>query len=59
MLALGERAAKIYRKGTYGNTMTGNPRALDIACAVMHLLTPELREREARLAADLHARNPQ
>lgn len=43
VLALGARAAAIYRKGTYGNTMTGNPRALDIGCAVLAQLTPELR----------------
>jgi 4-aminobutyrate aminotransferase-like enzyme len=43
VLALGARAAAIYRKGTYGNTMTGNPRALGIACTVLGLLTPELR----------------
>ncbi len=44
VLALGEHAAGIYRRGTYGNTMTANPRALDVACAVIHSLTPELRE---------------
>ncbi|GAB3305449.1 aminotransferase class III-fold pyridoxal phosphate-dependent enzyme [Luteimonas notoginsengisoli] len=44
VLALSERAAGIYRRGTYGNTMTANPRALDVACAVLGMLTPELRE---------------
>jgi acetylornithine/succinyldiaminopimelate/putrescine aminotransferase len=43
VLALNERAAGLYRKGTYGNTMTGNPRALDIACAVLADITPALR----------------
>jgi 4-aminobutyrate aminotransferase-like enzyme len=43
VLAVNERAAGLYRKGVYGNTMTTNPRALDVACAVMELLTPELR----------------
>jgi acetylornithine/succinyldiaminopimelate/putrescine aminotransferase len=43
VLGLGERAAGLYRKGIYGNTMTANPRALDVACAVLDLLTPELR----------------
>ncbi|HEU0276958.1 MAG TPA: aminotransferase class III-fold pyridoxal phosphate-dependent enzyme [Rhodanobacteraceae bacterium] len=43
VLALNERAAGLYRKGIYGNTMTGNPRALDIACAVLAAITPELR----------------
>jgi 4-aminobutyrate aminotransferase-like enzyme len=43
VLAVNERAAGLYRKGTYGNTMTTNPRALDVACAVLAQLTPELR----------------
>ncbi|WP_242108512.1 aminotransferase class III-fold pyridoxal phosphate-dependent enzyme [Luteimonas aquatica] len=43
VLAVGERAAGIYRRGTYGNTMTSNPRALEVACAVLEMLTPELR----------------
>ncbi|HEX5961460.1 MAG TPA: aminotransferase class III-fold pyridoxal phosphate-dependent enzyme [Rhodanobacteraceae bacterium] len=43
VLAVNERAAALYRKGIYGNTMTGNPRALDIACAVLKQITPELR----------------
>ncbi len=44
VLAMTGRAAKLYRKGVYGNTMTTNPRALDVACAVLELLTPELRQ---------------
>jgi acetylornithine/succinyldiaminopimelate/putrescine aminotransferase len=43
VLALTERAAAIYQRGTYGNTMTANPRALDVACAVLGMLTPALR----------------
>lgn len=43
VLAVNERAAALYRKGVYGNTMTTNPRALDVACAVLETLTPELR----------------
>lgn len=43
VLAVSERAAHIYKRGTYGNTMTTNPRALDVACAVLEQLTPELR----------------
>ena len=35
VLAVTERAAGLYRKGIYGNTMTTNPRALDVACAVL------------------------
>lgn len=44
VLAVNERAAGLYRKGVYGNTMTTNPRALDVACATLNLLTPQLRE---------------
>ncbi|HET7931698.1 MAG TPA: aminotransferase class III-fold pyridoxal phosphate-dependent enzyme [Rhodanobacteraceae bacterium] len=43
VLAVNTRAAGLYKKGIYGNTMTGNPRALDIACAVLADITPELR----------------
>lgn len=44
VLALTESAASLYRKGVYGNTMTTNPRALEVACAVLSSLTPELRQ---------------
>ncbi|MCD9029429.1 aminotransferase class III-fold pyridoxal phosphate-dependent enzyme [Luteimonas sp. BDR2-5] len=44
VLAVGERAAGLYRSGVYGNTMTANPRALDVACAVLAQLTPEIRD---------------
>ncbi|MDB6164409.1 MAG: aminotransferase class-III family protein [Xanthomonadaceae bacterium] len=43
VLAVTERTAGLYRKGVYGNTMTTNPRALDVACAVLAQITPELR----------------
>ena len=43
VLAVNERAAGLYRKGVYGNTMTTNPRAMDIAATVLGALTPELR----------------
>ncbi len=44
VLAMAGRAATMYRPGTYGNTMTCNPRALDVAVAVLDQLTPEVRE---------------
>ncbi|MGH8427566.1 MAG: aminotransferase class III-fold pyridoxal phosphate-dependent enzyme [Gammaproteobacteria bacterium] len=44
VLAMNGRAAKLYRKGIYGNTMTANPRAMDVAVAVLEAVTPELRE---------------
>lgn len=43
ILALTERAAGLYRKGIYGNTMTANPRAMDIGTAVLEMVTPEVR----------------
>lgn len=44
VLAMNEKAAGLYRKGVYGNTMTANPRAMDVACAVLAHVTPELRK---------------
>ncbi|MBL0164178.1 MAG: aminotransferase class III-fold pyridoxal phosphate-dependent enzyme [Xanthomonadales bacterium] len=43
VLAVSEHAAELYKRGIYGNTMTSNPRALDVACVVLDLLTPEMR----------------
>lgn len=44
VLALTAEAAKLYRAGVYGNTMTTNPRALDIGVAALGSITPELRQ---------------
>ncbi len=44
VLAMSERAANLYRTGVYGNTMTTNPRALDVACTVMQAITPAIKE---------------
>jgi acetylornithine/succinyldiaminopimelate/putrescine aminotransferase len=44
VLAMTERASALYRGGIYGNTMTTNPRAMDVAVAVLHLLDDEVRE---------------
>ncbi|ODU51677.1 MAG: lysine 6-aminotransferase [Lysobacteraceae bacterium SCN 69-48] len=43
VLAVTQHAAEIYKRGLYGNTMTANPRALDVACTVLDALTPALR----------------
>lgn len=43
VLAMGPRVPEIYVRGLYGNTMTTNPRALDIATAVLESFTPKLR----------------
>ncbi|MBC7661342.1 MAG: aminotransferase class III-fold pyridoxal phosphate-dependent enzyme [Chitinophagaceae bacterium] len=44
ILALDDKASLLYETGLYGNTMTTNPRALDVACAVLDMVTPELRQ---------------
>lgn len=44
VLGLSGRAMQLYRPGLYGNTMTSNPKALAVACAVLEQLTPEVRE---------------
>lgn len=43
LLALTDHAAGLYRKGIYGNTMTANPRAMDVGTAVLEMVTPEVR----------------
>lgn len=42
-VVLREEVAALYPPGLHGNTMTGNPRALDFAMRVLESLTPELR----------------
>ncbi|UBB26199.1 aminotransferase class III-fold pyridoxal phosphate-dependent enzyme [Pseudoxanthomonas japonensis] len=56
VLAVSERAAGLYRKGVYGNTMTTNPRALDVACATLEQLTPQVRENIRARGVDAVAR---
>jgi len=59
VLALSQQSADLYRHGVYGNTMTTNPRALDVACAVLESITPALRanieERGRELVSKLRA----
>lgn len=59
VLAVGERAASLYKKGIYGNTMTTNPRAMDVAVAVLRQLTPavqaNIRERGQQFVQKLEA----
>ncbi|MGA8277120.1 MAG: aminotransferase class III-fold pyridoxal phosphate-dependent enzyme [Rhodanobacteraceae bacterium] len=43
VLAVTAAVAEMYRTGIYGNTMTSNPRAMDVACAVLDMLTSEVR----------------
>jgi len=44
VLACNDRAAGMYIRGIYGNTMTTNPRALAVGCAVLSGLTQETRK---------------
>lgn len=44
VLALNEKAARLYKYGIYGNTMTTNPRALEVAGEVLKCMTREVRE---------------
>ena len=44
VLALSKSVAASYRRGLYGNTMTSNPRALEIAQAVLESFSDERRE---------------
>jgi len=44
VLALSESTAAMYHNGLYGNTMTTNPRALDVAIAVLASFSSERRE---------------
>ncbi len=56
VLALSENAAAAYQSGIYGNTMTTNPRSLDVAVAVLDSVTPELRENIRKRGRELLAR---
>jgi acetylornithine/succinyldiaminopimelate/putrescine aminotransferase len=44
ILAMTPESAALYRQGIYGNTMTANPRAMDIGSAVLGMVTPEVRQ---------------
>jgi acetylornithine/succinyldiaminopimelate/putrescine aminotransferase len=59
VLGCNTKAADTYQRGVYGNSMTTNPRALEVGCAVMDTITPALRanirERGEQLVAGLKA----
>jgi acetylornithine/succinyldiaminopimelate/putrescine aminotransferase len=52
VVALTDETAAEYVTGLYGNTMTGNPRAMEAACAVMDAVTDGLRENIRERGAD-------
>ncbi len=43
VLAMNDKAASLYVVGIYGNTMTANPKALDVAYTVLSNLTTETK----------------
>jgi len=55
VLAMSEETAALYKKGLYGNTMTSNPRAADVAVEVLSALTPQLRENIVKRGQELVA----
>jgi acetylornithine/succinyldiaminopimelate/putrescine aminotransferase len=56
VLALSDSCARAYKRGLYGNTMTSNPRAMDIGVAVLDLLHDGLRENIRERGSDLLAK---
>ncbi|HMV67330.1 MAG TPA: aminotransferase class III-fold pyridoxal phosphate-dependent enzyme [Myxococcota bacterium] len=56
VLGLGPRAAELYQRGVYGNTMTANPRACDVGAATLGMITPELRANVVARGEELRAR---
>lgn len=56
VLALSDACASAYRRGLYGNTMTSNPRAMDVGSAVLDSLSDELRENIRARGRDLLAK---
>lgn len=57
VLALGQNAEALFRKGMYGNTMTAAPRAMDVGSAVLEdlddAMRTNIRERGAEFVAML------
>lgn len=43
VLAVSSATAQLYRKGVYGNTMTTNPRAMDVAVQTLALVDADVR----------------
>ena len=57
VLAMNEEAVSTFKPGVYGNTMTANPRALEIGCATLDAVSPEIvqniRDRGVEFVAKL------
>jgi len=55
VVALSGEVAEEYRTGLYGNTMTGNPRAMEVACAVLDSITEQMRANVRARGEELRA----
>ncbi len=44
VLAISQQISDKFQVGLYGNTMTSNPKALDVGTAVLNQITPELKK---------------
>ena len=56
ILALQKHVADQYVTGLYGNTMTTNPRALDVATATLNAVTPAVRANIAERGEEFSVR---
>lgn len=56
VLGLSERAATLYVRGVYGNTMTTNPRALEVGAAVLESMDTATRDNIRARGAELVGR---
>ena len=45
VLALSERASNLFKPGLYGNTMTTNPRALQVAISILDMVDNKLKDK--------------
>ena len=48
VVAISAKTASLFKTGMYGNTMTANPRALEVGCQTLAMLTPEIRRNIVR-----------
>ena len=56
VLALSDSCARSFRRGLYGNTMTANPRAMEVGVAVLDSLNDDLRENIRARGRELFAK---
>lgn len=49
VIGLNDKVKEFFKIGLYGNTMTANPRAMDVGCAVLTALEQPLRDNIAQM----------